>query len=159
MKITRKKLRTLIREAFGHDDTDFDDFRNELTQVAMSNGGAGRYAQSPYGVNTVFIQEDGCQSIVEYNKTGRSIVHLGTLKTLNAAGVIDPDCYRRGISRRIMMIICDLADDYGFMLTLGAMQIGSLGAPRDALIKFYGSLGFVITDDTESAAFMTRYPS
>ena len=132
MKHLRQYIRKTLKETIQDPSASFE---NELYKT-FENLGQGILTNK---------YPDGCEVRFKVEPIGGVDVYIHTIETVGG------DCLRKGYARDTMKTISSIADSYYIFLTLEAIPFsrGYNLPDENALISFYESLGFKVTNGNE----------
>ena len=142
MKITRAKLRKVIRESMLNFPISYMDELSRYFETSIEP------AKDNYRIlKLTKTFPDGCQVIIEniffdVNVPGEFNLYLAELATLGANGEINDECYRKGYADAALTEFLNISDRYSIEVDLTAASQDKEKFPNRKLVSFYNAHGF-----------------
>ena len=139
MKITRRKLRSLILESMLSFPEDFILKLKQIFKIEIM--------RTDRVLKLIKNFDDGCQVILviiflDSNRSGELNIYLAELATLDSQGEINDMCYKKGYANIALSEFLNIADEYEIIVDLTASSKDEEKFPNNKLVDFYSRKGF-----------------
>ena len=140
MKLTKKNLKRLIKEAYQqhafidalHESFSVKDITDKHVPVGYHRD---------YKVTKVCWPD--CKVVLFFTQYSGGHIYISDLATLDrASSQVNSGCFRQGYARQVLQDFVGIADQFDIDMSLTAASIHKERVPNSALVKFYEEFEF-----------------